>query len=88
VHVTTRSEGGSVVLEVADNGVGIRSEHLPRVFDPFFTTKALGKGTGLGMSISFGIIRDMGGTIEILPAESGARIRVAVPAEESTGGDD
>lgn len=86
VQVTTRGEGGAVVLEVSDNGVGIREEHRSRVFDPFFTTKAQGKGTGLGMSISFGIIRDMGGSIEILPADYGARIRVSVPADGKPGG--
>ncbi|MEG6506410.1 c-type heme family protein [Nitratidesulfovibrio sp. 1201_IL3209] len=53
-----------VVVHVIDNGPGIPEEHLPRLFDPFFTTKAAGRGTGLGLAVVFGIMRDMGGRIE------------------------
>ncbi len=53
-----------VVVQVIDNGPGIPEEHLPRLFDPFFTTKAAGRGTGLGLAVVFGIMRDMGGRIE------------------------
>ena len=48
LSVTTRAKGGEVVVEVADTGVGIPSEHLARIYDPFFTTKGEGRGTGLG----------------------------------------
>lgn len=57
-------EDGEVVVHVIDNGPGIPEEHLPRLFDPFFTTKAAGRGTGLGLAVAFGIMRDMGGRIE------------------------
>lgn len=57
-------EDGEVVVHVIDNGPGIPEEHLPRLFDPFFTTKAAGRGTGLGLAVVFGIMRDMGGRIE------------------------
>ncbi len=57
-------EDGEVVVHVIDNGPGIPEEHLPRLFDPFFTTKATGRGTGLGLAVVFGIMRDMGGRIE------------------------
>lgn len=53
------------VISIADTGMGIKKEHLPRIFDPFFTTKGLGKGTGLGLSISYAIIKDHDGRIEV-----------------------
>ncbi|MGD0463856.1 MAG: ATP-binding protein [Tepidisphaeraceae bacterium] len=53
------------VIEVIDNGVGIKPEHLNRVFEPFFTTKPVGKGTGLGLSISYNLIQRLGGMIDV-----------------------
>ena len=82
VRVRTRAaaSGGGVVIEVRDDGAGIAPENLPRIFDPFFTTKPVGQGSGLGLSVSYGIIRDHGGSIE---AESetgkGATFRVRLP---------
>jgi len=56
-------DGRHVRFEIADNGPGIRPEHLDRIFDPFFTTKEVGTGTGLGLSISYGIVKEHGGRI-------------------------
>ena len=57
--------GESVRVEFYDNGVGIKREDLSKVFDPFFTTRRETGGTGLGLSVTFGIIRDFGGTIHV-----------------------
>jgi len=57
--------GERVRVEFYDNGVGIKREDLGKVFDPFFTTRRETGGTGLGLSVSFGIIRDFGGTINV-----------------------
>ncbi len=53
------------VIEVIDNGAGIKPEHMHRVFEPFFTTKPVGKGTGLGLSISYNLIQRLGGMINV-----------------------
>jgi signal transduction histidine kinase len=70
---------GEVVLTVADNGPGIASEHKSRIFDPFFTTKEVGRGTGLGLAVVYGLVRDMGGRVEVVNRE-GAVFFVRLPA--------
>ena len=65
INVAIREEGNSLICAIDDTGAGISEENLSRIFDPYFTTKQVGKGTGLGTSISFGIIKDYSGTIEI-----------------------
>lgn len=63
ITVRTRVAGGFVRIEFEDNGPGIRPENLSKIFDPFFTTKPVGQGTGLGLSLSYGIIQEHGGRI-------------------------
>ena len=62
VHWPDRSTIG---IDVQDNGPGIAPEHLSRIFDPFFTTKPMGQGTGLGLAVSYGIIQEHGGNIQV-----------------------
>lgn len=72
-----------VSIEFYDNGVGIPTENLGKVFDPFFTTRRDTGGTGLGLSLSFGIVRDHGGTIRAESMEGQfARFIVELPADE------
>jgi signal transduction histidine kinase len=80
-----RSDGQQVVrLEFFDNGAGISREHLDKIFDPFFTTRRASGGTGLGLSLSFGIIRDYGGTITVESEEgSYTCFTVELPTVES-----
>ena len=68
-----------VTITIDDTGGGIPSEVLPHIFEPFYTTKAVGKGTGLGGSISYGIIQDMQGTIWAENIGEGARISIRLP---------
>jgi len=65
IRVKTFQEDGWCCIEVADNGEGIPSHILPKIFDPFFTTKDVGKGTGLGLAVSRGIVEKHSGKIEV-----------------------
>ena len=81
---TGRASADEVYVDVVDDGCGIAAEHLTRIFDPFFTTKPVGQGTGLGLSLSWAIVRRHGGRIEVQsrPGE-GSRFRVVLPVEQT-----
>jgi signal transduction histidine kinase len=61
-----RPEQGCARVEVRDEGAGIPSDALPRIFEPFYTTKDVGEGTGLGLSVAYGIVKDHGGWIDVV----------------------
>jgi two-component system NtrC family sensor kinase len=76
IVVSTRLEHDPdrIILEVIDNGSGLKDEDLNRVFDPFFTTQEVGRGTGLGLSMCYGIIRQHGGHITARNRPSGGAV--------------
>ncbi len=81
LEVRTAAHNGSVEIEVADTGAGIPREHIHRIFDPFFTTKASGRGTGLGLSVTYGIIKEHAGKIDVRSTPGkGTSFHVEFPA--------
>jgi signal transduction histidine kinase len=71
---------GFVACEIEDYGCGIDTNHLPRIFEPFFTTQPVGRGTGLGLAVTYGIVRDHGGTIDVeSEVNRGSKFRVRLP---------
>jgi PAS domain S-box-containing protein len=81
LEVRTAAHNGSVEIEIADTGAGIPREHIHRIFDPFFTTKASGRGTGLGLSVSYGIIKEHSGKIDVRSTPGkGTSFHVEFPA--------
>ncbi len=82
IWVRTRSKDSQVIIEVEDQGVGIPQEHLEAIFEPFFTTKKETGGSGLGLSISYGIIKSHGGEIEVESEPGkGSLFRVILPGK-------
>jgi PAS domain S-box-containing protein len=91
IYAVDESEGGAkitlqvfegdkvVCITVQDTGGGIASDVLGRIFEPFYTTKEIGQGTGLGLSVSYGIVRDMKGTIIAENIDDGARFTITLP---------
>jgi CheY-like chemotaxis protein len=79
-HPTARA-GRFVCMSVSDTGTGIAPENMSRIFEPFFTTKEVGKGTGLGLAMVFGIVQEHQGWIDVeSEVGRGAKFRVFLPA--------
>ncbi|AKZ64226.1 diguanylate cyclase [Herbaspirillum hiltneri N3] len=90
ITITTRivDTGADVEIEIADNGSGITPENLSRIFDPFFTTKPVGQGTGLGLSLAYGIMQKHHGSINVRSElGAGTTFTLRFPIRHDAGGD-
>ncbi len=86
IKICSQPEEDHVVIRISDNGCGIAEENLGKIFEPFFTTKEVGKGTGLGMSISFEIIKKHGGEIMVSSkVGAGTTFTIRLPRGKSSG---
>ena len=82
ITIRTENQGANVLLEISDTGGGISKENLSRIFDPFFTTKPVGQGTGLGLSLSYGIIQKHNGQIDVESEPGrGTCFRIVLPVK-------
>jgi signal transduction histidine kinase len=83
VHGASTAHLEGLCITVADTGSGMSPEVLERIFDPFFTTKAPGEGSGLGLSVVYGIVKNLGGVVEVhssvAQAHSGTQFQVFLP---------
>ena len=85
VWIRLKSDGQNAIIEVEDNGCGMDENTRKKVFDPFFTTKAVGQGTGLGMAISYKVIKNHNGTINLVSEKGkGSRFTVVLPLKMET----
>jgi signal transduction histidine kinase len=81
-HVSVRAarDGDAVLIDVADDGAGVAAADRHRIFEPFFTTRRENGGTGLGLSIVKSLLEAHGGSIRLLPSDTGAHFRLSLPA--------
>ena len=79
--IAAKNQDDKVVVDVIDNGVGIPQENLPKIFEPFFTTKEIGKGTGLGLAVCYGILTEHGGALDVQSTVGvGTTFTITLPA--------
>lgn len=80
ITIRTWAEDHSLVVEISDTGIGIAPENVAKIYDPFYTTKGVGRGTGLGLAVSYGIIQEHSGhiSVESMPG-SGTTFRITLP---------
>ena len=80
VWIRLKSDGNNAIIEFEDNGCGMDEETRKKVFDPFFTTKEVGQGTGLGMAISYKVIKNHKGRIDLISEKGkGSKFTIILP---------
>ena len=85
ISMISETRAGQVLISVRDQGSGIAEEHLSRLFEPFFTTKTVGEGTGLGLSLTYNIIQEHGGSISVSSKPGqGCRFDILLPGIDTT----
>ncbi len=86
--ISSRIDGLNILVEVSDNGVGIPAENVAKIFEPFFTTKEIGKGTGLGLAVCYGILTEHGGRLDVQSTVGvGTTFTISLPALNEDGDD-
>jgi two-component system NtrC family sensor kinase len=86
LKISSKRNGTNVLVEVSDTGVGIPQENITRIFEPFFTTKEIGKGTGLGLAVCYGILTEHGGSLDVQSKPGlGTTFTISLPAINNDG---
>ena len=85
ILINAKQKNEKLIVEIIDQGTGIKGNDFSKIFDPFFTTKSEGEGTGLGLSVSYGIIKHHGGSISIENMEeAGVKVSIILPVKGKT----
>jgi signal transduction histidine kinase len=80
IEVSSQAKNGTIIVRIRDYGCGIPEKHLHHIFEPFYTTKEVGRGTGLGLTVSYGIIQQLGGEILVTSQENqGSTFEISIP---------
>jgi signal transduction histidine kinase len=78
---TSMADDGSIVVAIADTGMGIAPENVAKIYDPFYTTKGVGQGTGLGLAVTYGIVQEHAGRISVESTPgSGTTFHITLPS--------
>ena len=86
LKISSSHQGSCVLVEVSDTGVGIPPENIAKIFEPFFTTKEVGRGTGLGLAVCYGILAEHGGSLEVQSTVGvGTTFTITLPAINQLG---
>jgi PAS domain S-box-containing protein len=85
LSVRTWAEESGARVDVSDTGHGISPEHIQRIYDPFFTTKGSRKGTGMGLAVTYGIVQEHKGSIEVSSRQGGTRFQLRLPWSRTVG---
>lgn len=84
--IAARQQDKEVLIEISDTGVGIAPEHVTKIFEPFFTTKEVGRGTGLGLAVCYGILTEHGGSLDVQSALGvGSTFTITLPVVSEVG---